>query len=177
MSAEQTDEQLISSATKSNNRAFGELFDRHSRAVYLYAWSAVQDARDAEDLTQEVFETAWKKMRQIRIVGSSALPWLLVTARYSVSNHRRRAALRRTNVLDEAVVNVTPNADAAEELQWVRLEIGKLSAIDQRVCELCLIEGYSYKEAARQLGLTPGALAKRVERLRIHLRATERSES
>jgi len=174
--AQQTDEQLISSATKSDNRAFGELFDRHSRAVYLYAWGAVQDARDAEDITQDVFETAWKKVRQIRIVDSSALPWLLVTARHSVSNHRRRAGFRRTNVLDEAALNATPDSDAAEELQWVRWEIGRLSAIDQRVCELCLIEGHSYREAARQLGLTAGALAKRVERLRIHLRATARSE-
>ena len=177
MNAEQTDEQLVSSAMNSDNGAFGELFDRHSRAVYLYAWGAVQDARDAEDITQDVFETAWKKLGQIRIVGSSALPWLLVTARHSVSNHRRRAALRRTNVLDEAAVTAMPDSDAADELQWVRMEIGKLSALDQRVCELCLIEGHSYKEAARQLGLTPGALAKRVERLRIHLRATARSES
>ena len=177
MSAEKTDEQLISSVTSSDSRAFGELFDRHSRAVYLYAWGAVQDARDAEDITQDVFETAWMKARQIRIVDSSALPWLLVTARNSVNNHRRRASLRRTNVLDESVLKAMPASDAAEELQWVRLEIGKLSAVDRRVCELCLIDGYSYKEAARQLGLTAGALAKRVERLRIHLRATARSES
>jgi RNA polymerase sigma factor (sigma-70 family) len=175
--AGQTDEQLVSSVSGSDNRAFGELFDRHSRAVYLYAWGAVQDARDAEDITQDVFETAWRKARLIRIVDSSALPWLLVTARNSVSNHRRRARLRRTSVLDEAIVTAMVDSDAAEELQWVRLEIGKLSAIDQRVCELCLVEGHSYKEAAQQLGLTTSALAKRVERLRVHLRATARSES
>ena len=180
MSVEQSDERLIAEAISVGGRAFGELFDRHSRAVYLYVWGLAGDAGDAEDITQDVFETAWRKLGAIRLVDSSVLPWLLVTAKYSWRNHERRKAHRRSEQLDESALDPRSSvqtSSSAEELHWVRLEIGKLSAIDQQICNLCLIDGYSYKEAARTVGLSPGAIAKRVERLRTHLRATVRSES
>ena len=45
MNTGQTDEQLLAAA---NGPAFGELFDRHSRAVYLYVWGLAGNVRDAK---------------------------------------------------------------------------------------------------------------------------------
>jgi len=177
MNTGQTDEQLLDAA---NGAAFGELFDRHSRAVYLYVWGLAGNVRDAEDLTQDVFETAWMKLHAIRIVDASALPWLLVTARNRFRNADRRRAQRHTTELQDALIDprsTDQQSESAEELQWVRLEIDRLGEIDRRICTLCLVEGHSYKEAARFVGLSTGAIAKRVERLRTHLRSTVRSES
>ena len=42
--------------------------------------------------------------------------------------------------------------------------------VDQRIVELCLYEGRSYKEAALQLGLSVSSVTKRVERTRSRLR-------
>lgn len=177
MKTGQTDEELLAAA---KGVALGELFDRHSRAVYLYVWGLVGNARDAEDLTQDVFETAWKKLNTIRIVDTSALPWLLVTAKFCFRNAERRLAHRRTSVLQDTVTDPrssTQQSNSAEELQWVQFEIDKLGEVDRQICMLCLIEGHSYKDAARMVGLSTGAIAKRVERLRTHLRTTVRSES
>lgn len=168
-----SDAELIERAVRSDRGAFATLVERHSKAVYHYAWGLTRDRTDAEDLTQDVFVTAWRKLRELRVVDASALPWLLVTTRNHALNHSRK---RRVNVsLDESLV--AARDDRREELHWALAEVAKLGGTDQRLVQLCLIEGYGYAEAARQLGLSTSAVAKRIERVRIALRAAVRGES
>ncbi len=164
----ETDAGLIELAIRHDRGAFAALFDRHSRAVYLYAWGVTRNDRDAEDVTQDVFVTAWTKLRGIRIAGESARPWLLVTTRNQLSNRGRREARRRHTPFVDDLAAVDSHH---EELVWVREEIARLGAIDRRICELCLVEGHSYREAAEQLGLGVNAIAKRVQRIRGRLRS------
>jgi RNA polymerase sigma-70 factor (ECF subfamily) len=179
MYANASDGELIAQALRQDRGAFAALFDRHAGAVFDYAWGLTRDRHDAEDLTQDVFATAWGKLRGIRVIDSSALPWLLVTTRNHSLNHARRAFFRTTVQLNEtlATVDETNAVDRREELQWVMQEIGKLSGADQRLCQLCLVEGYGYAEAAAHLGLTTSGVAKRIERVRARLRAAVRGES
>jgi RNA polymerase sigma-70 factor (ECF subfamily) len=57
--------------------AFGELFQRHARAVYVFCARRTADLAVAEDLVSVVFLEAWRRRRSIEIDGASALPWLL----------------------------------------------------------------------------------------------------
>ncbi|MDY1005881.1 sigma-70 family RNA polymerase sigma factor [Curtobacterium sp. CFBP9011] len=52
----------------------------------------------------------------------------------------------------------------------IRDEIDTLPPLDRRICELCLIEGHSYTEAATMLGLSVGAVTQRVSRSRARLK-------
>jgi RNA polymerase sigma factor (sigma-70 family) len=168
-----SDSELIERALRSDRGAFAALFGRHGKAVYHYAWGLTRDRGDAEDMTQDVFLTAWKKLRDLRIVDASALPWLLVTTRNHALNLSRK---RRANLpLDESQVASTD--ERREELHWVLAEVAKLGGTDQRLVQLCLIEGYGYSDAARRLGLSTSAVAKRIERLRSALRAAVGGES
>jgi len=170
------DGELIRLAQRGDRGAFSALFARHGRAVYLYAWGMTRDDRDAEDVTQEVFVVAWRKLSGIRIVESSALPWLLVTCRNVARNVLR--ARRHFLELDEAVLpGDRTRQDRIEELTWVRQAVERLGGMDQRVIHLCLVEGYSYAEAGDHLGLTTSAVAKRVERARAALRLAVRGET
>jgi len=45
-----------------------------------------------------------------------------------------------------------------------------MSDIDRRICEMCLIEGAPYAEAAEAVGLSTPATAKRLERARARIR-------
>jgi len=171
-----SDSALIGRACRGDRGAFSALFARHGKAVYLYAWAMVRDDGDAEDVTQEVFVVAWRRLKSVRIVESSALPWLLVTTR-NVSRNTLRS--RRAHVeLDESVLpGDRTRQDRIEELTWARQAVSRLGGMDQRVVHLCLIEGYSYAEAADHLGLTTSAIAKRVQRVREALRAAVRGEA
>lgn len=171
-----SDAQLIELSRRGDRGAFSALFARHGKPVYLYAWGVTRDDRDAEDVTQEVFVVAWRKLAGIRIVEASALPWLLVTTRNVARNTLR--SRRATLELDESVLpGDRTRQERVEELTWVRQAISRLGGTDQRVVHLCLVEGYSYAEAGDHLGLTTAAVAKRVERLRATLRQAVRGEA
>jgi RNA polymerase sigma factor (sigma-70 family) len=171
-----SDAELVERAARSDRGAFRALFDRHAAAVHGYAWGILRDDRDAEEVTQEVFVVAWRKLVGVRIVDASALPWLLVTCRNVARNLLR--ARRDAVPFDESVLpGDRLRQERLEELTWARHEIAKLSGVDQRIVHLCLIGGYGYVEAAEHLGLSRDALAKRVERLRGVLRVALRGES
>lgn len=52
-------------------------------------------------------------------------------------------------------------------------EIEALSETDRRICELCLVQGWPYREAAAELGHFVSALAKRLQRARARIREAE----
>jgi len=171
------DVDLVQRALARDDRAFGDLFDRHSIAVYRFAYAQTHDVAFAQELVQETFVTAWRKLADIRLVDESVLPWLLVTCRFHAQNLRRKTArLQETLPLDEHIANHGAEAidrerlAHVEELEWVFEAINRLSETDRRVVELCLYEGRSYKEAALELGISVGSVTKRVERSRAKLR-------
>ncbi|QAY74524.1 sigma-70 family RNA polymerase sigma factor [Agromyces protaetiae] len=171
-----SDAELIRLAQRGDRGAFSALYARHGKAIYLYAWGMTRDDREAEDVTQEVFVVAWRRLRDIRLVDASVLPWMLVTCRNLSRNALR--ARRDALVLDESLLpGDRTRQERIEELSWVRQAVERLGGMDQRIVHLCLVEGYSYAEAADHLGLSVSAVAKRVERARAALRLAVRGES
>ena len=168
-----SDRVLLHRSATGDRRAFGALFDRHSRALTRYAWALVSDRMDVQDIVQDTFLTAWNKASSVTIAESSVLPWLLVTCRNHALNLRRKKANHRTESLPDGLADVAMNEDhalAAQRLRWVLTEIEALDGLDRRICELCLIEGRSYAEAAVIVGASVGAVGKRLERARTRIR-------
>src|SRR5690606_8311734 len=133
-----------------DERAFGEIFDRHSTALYRFAYSLTHDVTEAQELVQETFVTAWRRLADIRLVGDSMLPWLLVACRYH-SQNLNRSRIRRVHVpLDEDVRSVSSerlevdHLAHSEELEWVMDAVRQLGETDRRIVELCFYEGHSY---------------------------------
>ncbi|MEZ3159342.1 sigma-70 family RNA polymerase sigma factor [Microbacterium sp. BWT-B31] len=171
-----SDRELIRLAQRGDRGAFSALYARHGKAVYLYAWAVMRDDREAEDITQEVFVVAWRRLRDIRLVDASMLPWLLVTCRNLSRNALR--ARRDAFELDESLLpGDRTRQERIEELSWVRQAVERLGGMDQRIVHLCLVEGYSYAEAAEHLGLSVSAIAKRLERARAAVRLAVRGEA
>jgi RNA polymerase sigma factor (sigma-70 family) len=165
-----TDTELLSLSAGGSDRAFAELFDRHFSAVFRYALRITGSESDAHDATQATFITAWGKLRSVRLVGDSALPWLLSTCRFTVLN-QLRARKRRGEVALVEAESIAAGSEDGAKVRWAIREIEQLSETDRRACELTLVLGMTYKEAADHLGTTTGAVAKRVERSRTRLKA------
>ena len=173
------DVELLARAQTGDRLAFADLYDRHVRPVYWQAYSVVRDAGEAEDITQDVFVTTWRRIRAIRPVDGSVLPWLLVTARYTALNAHRRAARRRSSALTDMPDAADSTVEREVEAALVRAEIdkavGALSATDQRLYELCVEGDLTYDQAARDLGVSHAVVRNRLHRLRTRLRADLRS--
>lgn len=161
------DVELLMAVRRGDDAAFGQLYDRHARAVLAYAWNRLEDRRAAEDVMQETFVVAWSKQAQARVIDESLLPWLLTICR----NHVRNALRRRTR---ERTVPLTADVPAPEHsmevLAWLRRELQQLTDVDRQLCELCLVRGLSYREAAQLTELTQTTVGKRLQRARARLR-------
>ena len=171
------DRELLDRAAGGSRHAFDQLYLRHVRPVYWQAYSVVRSPLDAEDVTQDVFITAWKKIRSITIADDSLLPWLLVTARYTALNKWRqsqRDTKRRASLgeqLADDAVSVEDTVEHQELLARVEKSVAELSTVDQQLYEKCINGDRTYAEAAAELGVSHGAVRNRVSRIRQRLRA------
>ena len=103
----ETDLELVRLAQAGDVEAFGELVERNRRAVFRAALAAVGSPAEADDVAQEAFITAYRKLGSFR--GESQFrTWLLsITWRKAID---RRASLTRWLKL-----TVTPPRDEAGE--------------------------------------------------------------
>jgi RNA polymerase sigma-70 factor (ECF subfamily) len=167
---------LLRRLVAKDSDAFDLLYERHVRTVYRAALARVRSTPDAEEITQEVFVTLWRRAASIELV-ESLLPWLLATARYVALNRLRSDAARQAH-LAEAELEARPDAGptAEERFEQSRLAdaiaaaVAGLSESDQAIYRLCIEDGVGYADAAARLGLTHGAVRNRLSRVRKALR-------
>lgn len=172
----QTDAELVADVRKGDPASFTGLMARHNSAVFRYAWALADQPRDVDDIVQETFLVLWRRRRSVNIRGGSALPWLLTTCRNVAMNGNRRERTRRAVPLSDLADSTSRrSADhdaAARQLHWVTAEIESLDDLDRRLCQLCLIDGAGYEQAAKHLGITQAAARKRIQRTRARLART-----
>lgn len=167
---ESSDVELVDALARGSQLAFNELYDRHALTVYRWIRVRENDPETVEDLVQSVFLLLWKKRASLTIRGSSLLPWLLVTARYEVLAGYRK----RRNVFAQDFSDADRGSQPAVEdlvISRVQLEqvsdvVKSLPVLDQNVFRLCMVDGLRYEEAARALGIAPGAVRNRLSRVR-----------
>ncbi len=156
-------------ARSGEGEAFGRIFDRHHERVRAHARRIVSDPAEADDVVAVAFLEAWRKRTHVRLVEGSVLPWLLVTATNVAYNTNRglrryRAVLAR---LPADHAHHDPSHDDADAVD----ALARLSLADRRVVTLCILEGYSEREAAELLGIPPGTVKSRLSRAKQRLRA------
>ena len=178
--ASASDQELWSQAANElAGEAFGELFERHADRVYAHCFTRTGSWSLAEDLTSAVFLEAWRRRREVRFSGDSAVPWLLGVATNATRNAQR--TLRRHNLLlaklPPAGEEADFAADAAARIDQERLAqhllcaMGGLRQSEREVIALCDWAGLSYAEAAVAMGVPEGTVRSRLSRAREHLRA------
>jgi DNA-directed RNA polymerase specialized sigma24 family protein len=64
--AEQNDVELVGESLSGNRDAFGQIVARYQSLVCSLAFSATGSLGQSEDLAQETFVTAWKKLSELR---------------------------------------------------------------------------------------------------------------
>jgi len=162
-----------------DERPFGELFRRHRGLVWRVAIGYFGNVQDAEDMTQDVFFTAHRKLAQFR-GEASFRTWLHRIATSRSKNELRRRSRRLRTIdepLEEAAATATNGSPGPEavtvrgrRLQRLALAIDSLTPEEREVLRLVDLEQTPYKEVAELLGLSLGAVKMRVLRARGRLR-------
>lgn len=154
-----TDDAGLARRLASGDRtALATAFDRFAPTLTRYAWAIARSRQDVEQAVQDTFLTLWQRADGLRLPTGTLLPWLLVTCRDRIGTPGLRA---------EAGLDAPgATAEGPDDLRWIRDDVAVLSDQDRRICELCLLQGYSYDEALQLLGLRVGAVTPRAARSR-----------
>jgi len=170
------DASLVAQAAGGSEHAFRTLYRAYVRPVYWLAHGLVGNAPDAEDVTQETFLVAWRKLHGLELVGDSLLPWLVTVCRFQAANRIRAQRREREHTAEAAddsipsAVNVEQQVIDADFAERILREVEGLSPLDQDIFRLCASEGYAYQAAAEQLGVAHGVVRNRLSRIRTRLR-------
>jgi RNA polymerase sigma factor (sigma-70 family) len=165
-------------AQQQDGAAFGEIFERHSAAVYAHCFRRTGQWAVAEDLASVVFLEAWRRRREVRFASGSVLPWLLAVANNATANSQR--ALRRHQRLLARLPPPGPEPDLADDaasrvdqeraIRPLLAALASLGRAERDVLTLCDWSGLSYAEAAIALGIPIGTVRSRLARARKQLR-------
>lgn len=172
------DDDLVVRLARGDDAAFSALFDKYSATVYRYAWGLADGRDEVPDIVQETFLLLWRRRKDVRLAERTVLPWLLLCCRntaYNLNRSRRRSdaqELIEPSPGSRAWHRRAEHDRAVEELAWILEEIAALPETERKLCELCLIEGHGYDEAATALGISQSAARKRIERARRKLRTS-----
>ena len=145
---------LVDAARRGSGSAQDALYRRFAPVVHGVLLGHVQKA-DADDLTQDVFETALQRLHQLR--EAAAFPgWLLGIARHAALDAKRRRAPLTGIEIDAVDAQATheDRLDAQRSLAAIRA----LPEAYRETLMLRLVEGLSGPEIAARTGLSPGSV-------------------
>ena len=179
---ERTDQQLVTAVRRGDDRAFEQLYQRYQRRIHAYVVGMCKDHCRAEDITQEVFVSALRRMRETeRPIAFK--PWIYEIAKTACIDAFRRS--RRTEEIslqaDEGfapadygrLVNSEPAPEQAvevkQELDTLRGAFGGLSDTHHQILVLRELEGLTYQQIGERLGMTRPAVESTLFRARRRL--------
>jgi RNA polymerase sigma factor (sigma-70 family) len=176
-----TDCALVAAVRAGEDAAFEELYRRYSRRISTFVYRFVRDEGRAEDVTQEAFLSALRRMRQTDS-EIAFRPWIYEIARNAaIDLHRRTSRAEEVSINGDAPLHPGDRSrlvgSAAPENALVdkeRLEnlqgaLDELSDTHHRILVLRELEGRSYREIGESMDLTAPAVESTLFRARRRL--------
>jgi RNA polymerase sigma factor (sigma-70 family) len=162
-----SEQELVGAIRAGDDRSFEELYARYRERIFAFILSKVQDHGRAEDIAQEVFMSALRRLR-----GSDQTiafkPWIYEIAKNACIDEFRRGSRAREVPLEsdgECVVDrqtsslsrvPTPAAavESKQQLNDLRGAFGGLSTTHHQMLVMREFEGMSYDEIGVRLDMT-----------------------
>ena len=172
--------ELIERARAGDADAFGELVERHKVAVYRAARAALRSADEAEDVAQDAFVAAYRKLGQFR--GDASFKTWLLAITWNVARSRRRTTwqwLQRFQPHDERAAAEPPAPGESHEAVLIQADLGDqvrraVMTLPPKLRDAMLLAAsgdHTMEEIGAVLGIPSGTVKWRLSEGRRHLKA------
>ncbi|MFC1777675.1 RNA polymerase sigma factor [Pseudomonadota bacterium] len=166
------DASLVTACLEGDHQAFGKVVTRYQRLLCSLAYSSLGNLGESEDVAQEAFVEAWKKLGSLR-EPEKLKSWLCGILRFKVSHHRRKEArqpIRHAGELHEVGIlesNDEPIEDVAMKEEEQALLWQALETVPETYRETLILyyrENRSVELVASELDLSEDAVKQRLSR-------------
>ena len=180
---EVTDLELVRRAQAGDLDAFGELVERNRRAVFRAALACVGSAAEADDVAQEAFITAFRKLDTFR--GEAQFRTWLLSITWRKAIDRRKSVMRwvrqtiappRDDAGEDAFdyMDRIPSAGRSQEETVMDEELQQnvtrlIGTLPKKLRDALLLAGtgeHTYEQISRMLGAPLGTVKWRVSEAR-----------
>ena len=170
---ERSDTELLL-ASRAEPVAFVELYRRHAEELLRYFARRTLDPEAAAELTAETFAEAFASRRNYRDTGVNGVAWLYGIARHQLGRFfrtgsidaaaRRRIGLTREELPADDYERIEELVDLAPIREALVEALETLVEEQREALRLRVIDGLSYADVARRLGVAEAAARQRVSR-------------
>jgi len=173
----QADLALVERCRQGDLAAFEEVYRTHAGRLYSVAFRMLGNAADAEDLLQDIFLSAHRKLGSFR--GESALgTWLYrlaVNLCLDYIRSRTGRAISITDPLDDETGLSDVGTRGLAERTVAKMDLERAMAQLPDGCRMAFvlhdIEGLEHREVAEAMGIAEGTSKSQVHKARLRLRA------
>lgn len=157
------EDEIVKKAKKGDEKAFGWLYDQYMPRIYRFVFLKVSRKEDAEDLSHQVFLSAWQNIRNYEFRGFPFSSWLYRIAGNAVIDYYRTwKSYQSLETVPEEMVAQSPRLakeiDQSFDISLIKGAIQKLEPDQQNVVIMKFVDDLSNKEIAEILGKSEGAV-------------------
>ena len=158
------EDKLIYKAKEGEAQAFGKLYDQYMPAIYRFIFFRVGGRKsDAEDLSHQVFLSAWQNIKRYEFQGFPFSSWLYRIAHNAIIDYYRtsKSHLAIENIPEEISAensDIEEKLDRDLKLKLVKSALTELEPDQQNVGLMKFVNDLSNKEIATALDKSEGAI-------------------
>lgn len=173
-----TDTDLVAAVRGGDDAAFEELYRRYYPRIAAFVRGYLRDGGRAEDVTQETFMSALRRLRQTD-AEINFKPWIFEISRNgAIDQYRRNVRTEEVSIDIEGGFAAAEASRVArprgpdswmldkERLDHLRGALDELSETHHRIIVMRELEGLSYREIGAKMHLTPAAVESTLFRAR-----------
>lgn len=155
---------------EAKDRYFNELMEKAYEKLCIFASKGCNDREFAEDIVQETFLEAYRKV-DILIEHPNTMRWLYTTTKYKMM--KMESKKEAYCPLDEGFNNLASGEGRGDSYKEIELAETIKSAISEEEYEILrdyYVNGYSADEVAEKHGIDKGVIRMRISRLKKKLK-------
>jgi len=163
------DEALLALASRQDEAALAQLYDRYGRVAYGLALRIVRDQALAEDAVQEAFLTVWRTAGSFRPERAKPSTWILTLVHRRAVDLVRREERRRAQPLlegqeepDERALPADEEIALTDRRRLVQEALRQLPDEQREALELAYYGGLTQSELAERLSVPLGTIKSRM---------------
>lgn len=173
------DVDLLREISAGDRSAFARFYDQYSKLLFSIAFKILNDAKEAEDVLQEVFLQVWDKAGHYDPRLGKPVSWAVTLTRNKAIDHIR-SSQRRSRLMEEAATEMAVRSDGdatanesvrgKESAEQINSAVAELPADQRKAIEMAFFSGLTQNEISETLREPLGTIKARIRRGMLKLR-------